>query len=128
MALFGRGKKESAESMAVENPIAPLPGREAYCRICAGNTRFSRCWRRSGIVLQCPGCSQMMENPVAIYQKRQPACPHCAEPFESPGFEYGLCDGCGSKFELADGARPALLPNKTQRDEMDKFGISWSKP
>lgn len=127
MALFGRGKRgESADAVAAAH--APIPGREAFCRVCDGLRRFSTCWRRSGIMVACPGCGASFENPAAIYGRRQPTCPRCEEPLESPGFEYGVCEGCGSKYELADGARPALLPNKKQRDAMNVHGRSWSKP
>ena len=45
---------------------------------------------------------------------------------EQPGFEYGQCDGCRSKYELVTGAKPGLLPNKQQRAEMDKVGKARS--
>jgi len=76
---------------------------------------------------KCPCCGNVFENPEALYKKNQPRCPQCEEPLESPGFEYGFCDGCGSKFELVDSAAPGMLPNKQQRDEMNKFGKAWSK-
>jgi hypothetical protein len=54
-----------------------------------------------------------------------PACPQCGELLEHPGFEYGLCDVCGSKHELVPGTRPSLLPNKVQREAMAKHGRVW---
>jgi hypothetical protein len=69
----------------------------------------------------------VFENPAALYNKNQPACPTCGEFLEQPGFEYGLCDGCGSKYEIMQGTVPSLLPNKKQRHAMNKVGKSWSK-
>ena len=57
-----------------------------------------------------------------IYKKQQPACPKCGEYVEFPGFRYGICDGCKSKFELVEGTKPSLLPNSKQRAAMDKVG------
>ena len=60
-----------------------------------------------------------------VYRRFQPACPACQEFLEQPGFEYGFCDGCGSKYEIMTGSKPGLLPNKAQRAEMNKHGRSW---
>ena len=88
---------------------------------------MTRCWVRTAYLTQCMCCGLAFENPAALYQRNQPACPRCGEFLEHPGFEYGLCDVCGSKYELVAGAKPGLLPNKRQRDEMNKHGKAWSK-
>ena len=62
------------------------------------------------------------ESAETLYGRSLPACPKCGEYLEQPTFEYGLCDGCGSKYELVDGTLPNLLPNLYQRQEMDKVG------
>lgn len=41
---------------------------------------------------------------------------------EQPGFDYGLCDCCGSKFEIVEGTKPGWMPNKDQRAAMARFG------
>ncbi|MBN2310473.1 MAG: hypothetical protein JXR94_15980 [Candidatus Hydrogenedentes bacterium] len=104
-----------------------IMGRNAYCRICGADRQFSKCWLRVKPVAKCSCCGTAFADPAAVYAQVQPVCPRCEEPLESPGFEYGLCDGCGSKFELVQGTRPSLLPNKNQRAEMNKVGRSRSK-
>lgn len=126
MALFGRGKKETSGG-AQSSGMLPLVGRDVYCRVCESLQRFTRCWRRDGMVRQCPCCGLVFENPHELYKRFQPACPRCREPLEQPGFDYGLCDRCGTKYEIVEGAKPGLLPNRQQREEMDKHGKSWSK-
>lgn len=74
---------------------------------------------------QCTACGLAFPNPAELYKKFQPVCPRCGEYLEQPGFEYGLCDGCGSKFELVVGAKPGLLANRQQREEMNKLGKVW---
>lgn len=76
---------------------------------------------------ECPHCHLEFSDIEKLYQKRQPMCSKCGEFLESPGFEYGACDGCGSKYEFVDGAKPSLLPDKRQRDEMDQVGKAWTK-
>jgi len=82
---------------------------------------------RVGLLIQCPGCEAPLEDPGTIYADFQPACPACGEFLEQSGFEYGLCDGCGSKYELVQGTRPGLLPNREQRAEMAKHGTVWKQ-
>lgn len=107
--------------------VRAVMARSAYCRVCKDYRNFSRCWLRTGMVPKCTCCGIEFENPAALYRKFQPACPRCGEFLEQPGFEYGLCDGCGSKYELIQGTVPSLLPNKKQRDTMNQVGKSWSK-
>ncbi|MFA7691948.1 MAG: hypothetical protein GX117_02005 [Candidatus Hydrogenedentes bacterium] len=104
----------------------PLVARHAWCSVCQQESRFTRIWRRAAMMGQCPCCQLVFEEPEQLYRRFQPACPRCAEPLEQPQFDYGFCDRCGSKFELMEGAKPGLLPNKRQRDEMNKQGKSWS--
>lgn len=124
MALFGRGNSDKAKKGVEETH--PIVGRVIYCRICDAERMFTRSWRRNMQMQKCPCCGAAFENPAALYQHFQPVCPRCAEPLEQPGFDYGLCDGCGSKYEIVEGAKPGLLPNQVQRAEMDKHGKSWS--
>ncbi len=77
-------------------------------------------------VRQCPCCGLAFDDPVQLYRRFQAVCPQCAEPLEQPGFDYGLCNSCGSKFEIVEGTKPGLLPNRQQRAEMDKHGKVWS--
>ncbi|MDZ4859741.1 MAG: hypothetical protein SGI88_12230 [Candidatus Hydrogenedentes bacterium] len=116
MLFFGKKDKGAGQ------PIHPLVGRRAFCRICDSDQMFTKCWRRAAMVRQCTGCGAAFENSGQLYQSFQPQCPHCAEFLEQPGFDYGMCDTCGSKFELPDGAKPGLLPNKEQRQRMGIFG------
>ncbi len=80
---------------------------------------------RVDVFFQCPCCGLEFGDPEPFYKEIQPACPQCGEFLEQPGFEYGLCDGCGSKYELMPGTKPGLLPNKEQRAEMDTHGKVW---
>jgi hypothetical protein len=123
VALFGKGDKTKAERDPNEG--VPVVGRRAFCRICDDYRQFTRCWLRPKQVTRCPECGLVFENVEELYRKFQPACPNCGEFLEQPGFEYGYCDECGSKFELPTGAKPGLLPNRKQRAEMDKFGKVW---
>ena len=133
MALFGRGNKDAGKQGAsgpqrpANSGMRPIVGRAVWCRVCDREQQLSRCWRRMGLMAQCPSCGCTFENPAALYSRFQPACPQCAEPLEQPNFDYGLCDGCGSKYEIVEGAKPGLLPNRQQRAEMEKHGKSWSK-
>ncbi len=129
MALFG-GRRDNnrptpSREGAAPNPppgIRPLPAREVTCGVCDARRTFSRCWERTAPVAVCPGCRGRFDNPAALYRLPQPACPRCGEFLEHPGFQYGLCDTCGSKYEIVPGTKPGLLPNKAQRDEMNKVG------
>lgn len=121
------GKKESGRDSSEEKArVHPLVPKEAWCFVCDRRQRFTRVWRRAARLHACPACAFAFGDPELLYQKIQPACPQCREPLEQPDFDYGLCDGCGSKFELMEGTKPGFLPNKRQRDEMDKHGKSWS--
>ncbi len=73
---------------------------------------------------KCECCGLDFPNPAKLYEPFQPICPQCEEFLEQPGFEYGICDGCGSKFELMSGTLPGLLPNRAQREAMNKVGRS----
>jgi uncharacterized protein YbaR (Trm112 family) len=128
MALFKRGKgKDAAKGSAGANDVYPVPGKTAFCKVCNSDQQFSRVWHRAERLRQCPDCSLVFNVDHDPYQRFQPACPQCKAPVESDGFEYGYCDGCGSKYELADGTKPGLLPNKAQREAMDRVGRAWSK-
>lgn len=96
----------------------PIMGQTAFCRICDGRRQFSRCWLRAAPVRRCTCCGMVFPDPRKLYHLNLPACPQCGEFLECAGFQYGLCDGCGSKFELMPGTRPGLLPNKKQRAQM----------
>jgi hypothetical protein len=122
--LLGK-KKPEAQSPQQESARAVM-ARSAYCRVCKADTQFTRCWLRIRPLQKCPCCGQQFDNPAALYARNQPACPRCGEYLEAQGFEYGLCDGCGSKYELVPNTKPSLIPNKKQRDEMNKVGKSWS--
>ena len=104
----------------------PLVARQIWCSVCDATTTFTRVWRRAAKMRACPNCGLEFEEPDMLYSRFQPACPRCAEPLEQPEFDYGFCDRCGSKFELVEGAKPGLLPNQRQREEMNKHGKSWS--
>jgi hypothetical protein len=125
LALFGKGEKEKPGQDKGPSGAVPVVGRKAFCRICDDYRQFSRCWLRPKHVTQCPECGVRFENVPALYAKFQPACPRCGAFLEQPGFEYGLCDGCGSRYELVPGTKPGLLPNQRQRAEMDKHGKVW---
>lgn len=120
--MLSKGKSRDGEKVTGARPVM---GREALCRLCSDRKRFSRCWLRTEPVRRCGCCGQVFEDPAALYRRSQPACPTCGECLEQPGFEYGFCDGCGSKYELVAGAKPGLLPNKRQRAEIDRVGKSW---
>ena len=122
MALFGRGDKPAPAPGKPQEDLRPLVGREVYCRVCDAARMFTRCWRRGSVMRQCPCCGLVFENPAVPYKLFAPACPKCAEPLEQPGFDYGICDGCGSKYEIVEGTKPGLLPNFQQRKDMDRHG------
>ena len=126
MALFGRGDKGEGKKAAGKGGagINILVGREVYCSVCGKLQSFTRCWRRVRPEPQCPCCGMTFEDLRSLYAHAQPACPNWAEPLEQPDFDYGLCDGCGSKFEVVEGTKPSLFPNREQRREMDKHGKS----
>lgn len=123
MALFGRWQRGKGR----EEAVLPLPAKKAFCTVCNKEQTFTKCWRRNAMVRQCTSCNTPFENAGQLYQKRIPVCPHCGEHLEHPGFDYGLCDGCGSKFEVMDGTKPTMLPNKEQRASMEQYGRVWSK-
>ncbi len=109
-----------------EQETFPLVKKEATCFVCGDTQTFTTVWRRVAMMKRCPNCGLVFERPEELYKRFQPACPKCEEPLEQPGFEYGFCDRCGSKFELMEGAKPGLLPNQAQREAMRKHGKSWS--
>ena len=125
MALFGKGEKGKAKPGQDPNAGVPVMSQRAHCRVCDDYRSFSKCWRRVNPLTQCTACGAPFEDPGKLYEKFQPACPRCGEFLEQPGFEYGLCDTCGSRYELVSGTKPGLLPNKQQRAEMDKHGKVW---
>ena len=121
-------RKAKAQTQAQSADAVQAPAREAFCRICEERTKFSKCWRRVNPVRQCPTCKTQFQNVAALYQEFQPACPKCGEFLECPGFEYGLCDKCQSRYELVSGTKPGLLPNQQQRKAMDRVGKArWRK-
>ncbi|MCP4643617.1 MAG: hypothetical protein GY851_24425 [bacterium] len=130
MALFNRKQNQgAAPPPANATPQADaqqLMAREAHCRECDADRTFSRVWLRVNRMRKCLCCGMDFPNPAALYAKRMPACPKCEEYLEAPGFEYGLCDTCGSKFELMTGTKPVLLPNKKQRAKINAVGRSRS--
>jgi len=127
VALFGKGEKARAKSQPIRNPNEAMPvvSRNAFCRICDDYRTFTKCWLRPRHMTQCPECGLAFGDVAELYKKFQPVCPKCGAFLEQPGFEYGLCDGCGSKFELVTGAKPGFLPNGQQRAEMEKLGKVW---
>lgn len=128
MAMFGLGRGGAGGTPGKpKEETRPLVGRKVYCRICSDTRSFSRCWRRIEPMRQCPCCGLAFENLAAVYAQVQPLCPRCQEPLEVQNFDYGLCDTCGSKFEIMEGTKPGLLPNRAQRIEMDKFGRTRSQ-
>lgn len=127
MGLFRRSEKsEAAVQAGAADKVHPLPARKIFCHVCAGERSFSRCWTRPAVVRTCPCCKTEFSDPAALYRRFQPSCPRCGEFLEQPNFEYGLCDGCGSKFEIMPGTKPGLIPNLKQRQEMDKHGKARS--
>lgn len=127
MALFGRKEEEASKPAPPPQNVRQTAPRQAYCRICKKDQSFSKCWMRLRYVMQCMCCKTQFTDPRPLYAKNLPACPRCGEFLEQPNFEYGLCDGCGSKYEFVQGAVPSMLPNKSQRDAMEKHGKSWSR-
>lgn len=125
MAFFRR-KKTGDPTPTKPSSERILVGRESYCRICKDVRTLTRCWHRVGLLSTCPCCQLVFDEPRALYAKNQPMCPRCGEYLEQPGFDYGLCDGCGTKYELAEGTRPGFMPNKEQRTEMERYGRSRS--
>jgi hypothetical protein len=117
------GKKNKSQS----NAIHPLVARTAFCTVCNSDQMFSKCWRRAAMVRECTGCAALFSNAGELYRGFQPSCPRCGEFLEHPGFDYGICVTCGSKFELPDGAKPSLLPNKEQRQRMGYFAPPKNK-
>lgn len=127
MALFGRKDKPkpAAGAPAVDKgpqDVHPIVGRTIHCRVCGADRQLSRCWRRTALMRRCPCCGTIFESPGKLYREFQPSCPKCEEPLEQAGFDYGLCDGCGSKYEIIEGTKPGLLPNRQQRAAMAQHG------
>jgi hypothetical protein len=122
MGLFGRRKADKEAGANVKKDINILVGKSFVCRICSVERSFTKCWRRVNPLRRCQCCATPFENPGLLYSQPSPVCPKCGELLEQPGFDYALCDGCGSKFEVMDGTKPGLLPNKRQREEMAKHG------
>ena len=123
----GKNSFSKADSVRDGNQDTfPLMQKKASCYVCDATRTFTKVWRRAEMVVRCQNCGLVFEDPTALYKRLQPACPNCEEPLEQPGFEYGYCDQCGSKFELMDGTKPGLLPNQAQRDKMKEHGKSWS--
>ena len=116
MLFFGKKNKGG------DKATHPLVARAAFCTVCNAERMFTKCWRRAAMVRECTGCATPFPNAGELYRGPQPACPQCGEFLEHPGFDYGICDGCGSRFELPDNAKPTLLPNKEQRHRMGYFG------
>ena len=124
MGLF-RKKKDKADTPSGGNKVLPLVAHTVFCGVCRGERNFSKCWKRVGMVTTCTGCNHDLGDPRPFYHhQNQPKCPVCEEHLEQPEFEYGVCDGCGSKFEIMAGTKPTLLPNKKQRDAMHMHGRS----
>ena len=126
MGLFGKRDTQPKDGGGFAETV-PLPGRQAWCRECKADRTFTKCWKRNGYVAQCPCCGVQFDNLAQVYERNQPVCPRCGEFLEHPGFEYGICDGCQSKYELVEGAKPGLLPNKKQRAQMEQYGKSWTR-
>jgi hypothetical protein len=130
MGLFSRGDKGAdaeKKPASADQGVHPVAGKTIHCRVCNGDRTLTRCWRRTAIMRACPCCGLVFENAKALYAGFAPACPKCAEPLEQTGFDYGFCDGCGSKYEVVEGTKPGLLPNLRQRQAMDQVGKAWMK-
>ncbi len=127
MALFNRGSGDKRAAANATPEVHPTVGKSAHCHICGKHQTFTKSWLRAKPVTQCTCCGHALPNAAELYKKRLPACPTCGEWLEHPGFEYGLCDGCGSKFEITDGCKPAHIPNQQQRAAMNNVGRSWSR-
>lgn len=121
MALFNRGAGKEEKASKAES-VHPIVGKEQLCSVCSARRMFTRSWHRIRPVTQCPCCGLTFESVQKVYSQVQPQCPKCEEPMEQPNFDYGLCDTCGSKFEIVAGTKPGLLPNQQQRADMRKFG------
>ena len=124
MGLFGR--QDPKPDAAGERGEFPLPPKKAWCGVCSKEQPLTKVWRRNGMMRRCPCCGLEFEKPAELYARVQAVCPKCDEPLEQPGFDYGFCDGCGSKYELSEGAKPGLMPNLAQLRERDKHGKSRS--
>ena len=123
MNPFRREAKNSAKSAAGSSPeTVPLPPFHTYCRICDDKQTFTKRWRRIRLALNCEHCGIILDEVRELIDTFQPACPRCEEFLEQPAWEYGICDGCASKYELLEGTQPNLLPNKFQREQMDRIG------
>jgi hypothetical protein len=122
MALFSKGGQGTKPQDSYVESKVPVPPQHWYCRICDARMVFTHCWKRQTVQAGCKCCGTGFEFPEKHYKSSQPRCPKCEEYLEQPGFEYGICDGCGSKFELLKGTPANLLPNAQQREEMNKVG------
>lgn len=122
MGLIRKSSKSGKSKQQQE--VRPIIGKKVHCSVCRKDRPFTRCWLRVQHVRQCQCCGMQFESPAKLYNQTVPSCPHCGEYLEQPGFEYGLCDRCGSKFEVMSGTKPSLIPNKKQRSIMNKRGIA----
>jgi len=124
LAIF---RKKSPPAEAKSGKVQGV-ARRAFCRICEKPQEFSTVWLRTEKIGVCEVCGlDFAETHIDMYARSAPICHRCGEYLEHPGFEYGLCDGCGSKYELVDGVPPNLIPNRQQREEMDKRGKAWTQ-
>ena len=125
MALFGKKTGDTGGGGGAAVPeMIPLEPREVYCQVCVKKQKFARCWQRNLPMRQCPCCGLIFQSVEALYKQAVPLCPQCKEPLEQQYFDYGLCDGCGSKYEIVPGTKPGMLPNKEQRKQMAQHGIA----
>lgn len=114
-------KREESQQVSRDN-VERLEPREVFCRVCEKKTQFSYVWRRKSPQIYCMNCNLEFTDVQSLYNKFGPKCPQCEEPLESLDFDYGLCDDCGSKYELVAGSKPSWLPNQAQREDMNRTG------
>lgn len=124
MALFNKkgGGGPAPDGEVQQPPAVQQPARRVYCKVCEKDTTFSKCWKRLLPLKACSVCKAPFRVPKQIYDMQVPHCPKCGEYVEHPGFDYGVCDECNSRFELVEGCVPGLLPNRKQRAEMEQYG------
>ncbi|MCD6287743.1 MAG: hypothetical protein J7M12_01375 [Candidatus Hydrogenedentes bacterium] len=117
-------RKRNDTQQGSRDNVDRMEPRQVFCRVCGKVTQFSYVWRRKSPQVYCMNCGLEFDDVQSLYNKFGPKCPRCDEPIESIGFDYGLCDECGSKYELVAGSKPSWLPNQAQREEMNRFGRS----
>jgi len=128
MPFFERARKMLGPARALpKEETRPLVGRTVWCGVCNLELPFTRCWRRVQPMRRCSCCGATFSDPVRLHKQPAPACPRCAEPLECPDFDYGICDGCGSKYEIMEGTKPGLLPNRDQRLAMERHGRAYTE-